>query len=117
LDHHVEWSLGEIGQTSCPLDSARSVLWITGYPVSKTDIHGCLGVVLAANGISEIESADDIPIDRPCGRFLGPVHGVRLESSFWCRDWMELTTVIGCGVSLAKVIALSLRSIASNPFL
>lgn len=45
LDNHVEWTLGKVGQSTCPLDCARRISWRSCDPIAEADVHWCLRIV------------------------------------------------------------------------
>lgn len=102
---HAEGTLGVVGGSTRPRDGARAVSWVTTAPCAKLDLHGRLGVL--AVGVLRLEGANSDTIDLPNDLIGGPFDGVLLVARLAARICVEGATVVGGGLSFAKLLNVS----------
>jgi len=116
-DQHVKGALGQVNETTSPFDSALRPAGLAADPVAQTEIHWGLGEVLSAVGSIERKSAHRSAIDEPSDALWLPVNTVGVPCRLRGCDIVECTTVVGRGVALAEVVALSTSLVVADPFL
>lgn len=111
----VEGTLGEVGVTASPLDSALGSVLATSTPGAELDLHGGLGVVGATLGVGGLQLTNRGAINEPVDRLLRPLDGVGVVGGKGVGDGVVGTTVVGRGVTLGEVVGLDLLGITTNP--
>lgn len=117
LDPHLEWGIGEVGQTASPFDGTGRLGRGSSVPASQLDAHWGLWEVLAIKGVAVVELAYLHFVDAPADVVLGPVDRVIVELVLRLRHVVVEGTVVGSRVTLSEVVGLNVVGITSNPFL
>lgn len=91
-------------------------MWSTTNPVSKTDLHGSLRIVLSSNGIAIVQGANNLSVDRPLCLIGVPVNAIGVKSACWAVHIVVCTTIIGCCVAFTEVVTLDMGSITADYF-
>lgn len=111
---HVEWSLGVISFTSGPFNSTRLIAWVSSSPNTSHNVHRTLWVALS---VIWQQSSDHVTVHSPGQLVFGPFDSVgQVVLKRVYRSVVELTSVVGCGVTLRKEIGLPLGWISANQF-
>lgn len=135
LDNHVKRTFFVVGRTARPryidvsymwhkrrrkgtvlhTDNTRLIIRITTRPDSNSSCHGCLGIVIALHH-SRCQSSNHDIINQPLQLFGCPVQSVLVERSL-AVNCVERPTIVGCSISFAEVVWLSLIRFPPKPFL
>lgn len=108
-------AVGVVDQSTGPSDDTRSVGWIATGPDPDLDLHWCLRILTRICGCC-CQDSDCVTIDGPDYLFGCPINAVCVEAVVITWGCMEGAAVV-CGCqALAKVIALYLSIITSQPF-
>lgn len=110
-----EGTVGEVGQTTSPVDGALGRALGTTDPGAELDLHGGLGVGGAALGVVVGQDADGLVVDEPGQGRVGPLDGVLVELALGVADGREPTAVVGAVITLAEVVGLDLGGVAAEP--
>lgn len=103
LDIHGEGALGVVGVATSPLTSAVGHSRVTASPDTERESHGGLGVVSGLVGLLGGEGTDEVAVNVPLERVLGPDGGVVDEVLLVVGGGVQ-TGVVEILNTLAKVV-------------
>ena len=111
----LERRRAEVGETTGPLDGALGAGGVATDPGSDLELHGGLGVGVAATGTRVGQGADDVAVDEPVDALGVPVDRVRVEVVLGVAHGVVGTTVVDVGAALAEVVGLHVGGITTEP--